>query len=84
MTPEKNTRDLRTIVAAAGFDLSVNQAGPLLEQMMEWGDVSLVYDDGQRWVHWCGFCATGETLYIAALKAIASWIAHRSREQGSL
>lgn len=49
-------REFRRMVVEQGFQLSTNQAGPLLEQMLKKNDTMKLYHlDGDFFVEWNGF-----------------------------
>lgn len=62
-------RELRAAVAAKGFDVSVNQAGPLLEQLARRGEVKIIHARGAFLVGWNNvILAKGDTIFLAALR----------------
>lgn len=79
-------RDLARLVSGLGWDVGVNQAGPLIEQMLDLGHVEMekiVPDEFERLpflVYWTitspehqgdTSCGSGNSLFEAALNAIA-------------
>lgn len=69
-------RERMRIVAAAGFKVEVNQAGPLLEQMLKGGDITLRRDEDESFcVLWNGqqklvARGRGMSVFEAALNCI--------------